>query len=218
MIIKDAGENNTIEFGENLHGEINITGSSNTVLLKGSIHNSKIRVNVFGNNNTVEIGLLYKTLNPILVVGSHVHANRCHVLIDNGFSCEPNCEFLISNTNGRLSVGRDCMFSRDIVLRTGESPHLLFDNETEEYLDVSDGVSIGNHVWVGERSYITKRAGISDGSIVAACAVVTKKFLATNVAIGGNPARIIRENIRWERNYGMLDRSSLAWKNWQNTQ
>lgn len=38
------------------------------------------------------------------------------------------------------------MFSRQIVVRTGESPHLIFDADTEEYLDKSDGVFIGDHV------------------------------------------------------------------------
>jgi len=214
MEINDNGCNNSIECGENIEGKINVSGSNNNILLQGATHKSVVRISVFGNDNVIHIGMIYKALNPIIVIGSHVYADRCKVYIGDRFSCEPNCEFLIANTGSNLQIGNDCMFSREIVLRTGESPHLIFNSVTEEYLDQSDGVSIGNHVWVGERAYITKKAEISDNSIVAACAVVTKKFSACNVAIGGNPARIIKEGIRWERNHGVLDRNSAAWKNW----
>lgn len=96
------------------------------------------------------------------------------------------------------------MFSTNITVRCGESPHLLFDKVTGEFLDKSDGVVIGNHVWIGENAYITKAAILADECVVGACAVVSRQFLRTNVAVAGNPARVVRENVQWIRNCGAL--------------
>lgn len=101
------------------------------------------------------------------------------------------------------------MFSRDIIIRTGESPHLIFDRNTGEYLDISGNVLIGDHVWVGERAYLTKHACIPNECIVAASSVVTKKFLEEGSVIAGNPAKIVKSNVKWMRNKSFIDPNSV---------
>lgn len=54
------------------------------------------------------------------------------------------------------------------------------------------------HVWVGQRAMIMKRVIIGPGSIVGAASVVTKR-IGAGVAVGGNPARVIRDNVVWTR-------------------
>lgn len=56
----------------------------------------------------------------------------------------------------------------------------------------SSPIKIGNNVWLGFNSIITKGVTIGDRSIVAAGSVVTKDVPA-NTLVAGNPARIIRE-------------------------
>lgn len=56
----------------------------------------------------------------------------------------------------------------------------------------------GNHIWFGAKSMYMKNASISDNSVVALGSIVAGKF-PSNVLIGGNPAKIIKENISWER-------------------
>lgn len=106
------------------------------------------------------------------------------------------------------------MFSNNVVVRCGESPHLLFDRTTGRYLDTSDGVFIGNHVWIGERAYITKSVTVADECVVGACSVVTKRFEVAHSAIAGNPARVVRENIQWVRNPGQLEENSIFHKSY----
>lgn len=57
-------------------------------------------------------------------------------------------------------------------------------------------ITIGNRVWIGSRATILKGVEIGDGSVVAAGAVVTKSVPPRSV-VAGNPARIIRSNVRW---------------------
>jgi len=54
-------------------------------------------------------------------------------------------------------------------------------------------VIIGNNVWIGSKVIILKGAKIGDNSIIAAGSVVLGKEYPSNVIIGGNPARIIKE-------------------------
>lgn len=58
-------------------------------------------------------------------------------------------------------------------------------------------VFIGNHVWIGCRCLIMKGVTIGDGAVIAAGSVVTKD-VPSNVLVGGNPARIIKENVSWK--------------------
>lgn len=57
---------------------------------------------------------------------------------------------------------------------------------------------IGNHVWLGRNVSINKNSIVSNNSIVGCNSLVAKKFKEANCAIGGNPAKIIKNNISWD--------------------
>lgn len=54
------------------------------------------------------------------------------------------------------------------------------------------GITVGNNCWIGAGAVFLDGSSIGDGCIVAANAVVTKKF-PDNVIIGGMPEKIIGE-------------------------
>ena len=56
----------------------------------------------------------------------------------------------------------------------------------------SEGIEIGNNIWVGAKATFLDGCQVSDNSIVASGAVVTEKF-SSGVVIGGVPARVIKE-------------------------
>lgn len=91
-------------------------------------------------------------------------------------------------------------------------PHLIFDRATGEYLDVSEGVFIGNHVWVGEDAYITKKVTVPSECVVGAKSVVTKRFAQENAVIAGNPARVVRTDVQWIRNATVIDKGSVYYE------
>lgn len=65
-------------------------------------------------------------------------------------------------------------------------------NEPEEII-------IGDNVWFGCRSTILKGSKISDNSVVGANSLINKQFEENNVLITGNPSRVIKKNITWEK-------------------
>jgi len=56
-------------------------------------------------------------------------------------------------------------------------------------------ISIGNNVWIGANAIILKGVTLGEGCIVAAGSVVTKSAPAYSL-VAGNPARIVKENIK----------------------
>jgi acetyltransferase-like isoleucine patch superfamily enzyme len=57
-------------------------------------------------------------------------------------------------------------------------------------------VRIGARVWVGCQSLILPGVELGDGSVVAAGSVVTRS-VAPRTLVGGNPARVLREDVDW---------------------
>jgi acetyltransferase-like isoleucine patch superfamily enzyme len=113
----------------------------------------------------------------------------------------------VSSNGGDLFIGDHCMFSWDIVIRTSDG-HAIIDRETGAVINEGREVRIDNHVWVSMGAIILKNAHIPGDCIVGAGAVVAGKFTETHAVIAGNPARIVKRNVEWKKefsgNYGRL--------------
>ncbi|MCG6111335.1 MAG: acyltransferase [Paracoccus sp.] len=203
-MIEDLGNNNKIicPDGFTLTGRIN--GSNNILTVGKTLRKSSMRLVINGDNNILNVGDNTALTNIHIYIGNHVKANHTAVEIGNAVSTEPSCALYVFNSGNKIKIGNDCMVSSSVIIRCGESPHLIFDAITGEYLDLSEGVFIGNHVWIGEKAYITKNVTIPDECIVAACSVVTKRFEEPHSVLAGNPAKIAKRGVRWARNENTL--------------
>lgn len=108
-----------------------------------------------------------------------------------------------------ILIGDDCMFSFDISMRSNDG-HSIFDVVSKENINSTDDVNrsrsivIGNHVWIGERAYILYNTQIGDGSIIGAMSLV-KGRIPNNCIATGIPAKVIKNDIAWSREYGADD-------------
>lgn len=91
------------------------------------------------------------------------------------------------------------MISDNVKILASDS-HSIRSNKTYECINYhKTGISIGNHVWIGMNAIILKDSQVGDNSVIATGAIVTSKEKRENVILGGNPARVIKSNIFWER-------------------
>ena len=117
-----------------------------------------------------------------------VHKNAS-LTLKTGFM---NNEAEIYCTN-RISIGEDCAIAERVVIRDSNSHKILYDGYS-----VSAPIEIGNHVWIGMNSIIVPGVTIGDGAVIAAGAVVNRD-VPPKTLVAGVPARVVRENIEWEK-------------------
>ncbi len=60
-------------------------------------------------------------------------------------------------------------------------------------------LAIGNNVWIARGATVLKGTEIGDGSIVGAGSVVAGGKFPSQSLIVGNPAKVIRSNVKWNR-------------------
>lgn len=105
----------------------------------------------------------------------------------------------------RTTFGNDCFFGAAGGVEIGEDvvagQFIRFHSENHNFNDLSvpireqgvthKGIKIGNNCWIGAGAVFLDGAELGDGCVVAANAVVTKKF-PENSVIGGVPAKMIK--------------------------
>lgn len=160
---------------------------NNACWLAGEYTKLKIdSCSTFGGN-----GRLYLGKNGLLQVGK-------------AFSIGKNYDIAVSS-NTSILIGDDCIFSYDIFMRSSDG-HSIFDVVTGENINTTYEISksrkidIGSHVWVGMQTTILYNTKINDGSIVGARSLV-KGTVPNNCIVAGIPAKIIRKNVSWSREY-----------------
>jgi len=169
---------------------IKIRGVNNKVFINNQCALIDCKISIKGNNNTI-------------IIGEKVYAVKCEIYIEDDFSfVEIGKECHISGLTHlaciegcNIIIGEKCLFSSDVTFRTGDS-HSILDLEGIR-INPSQNIEIGNHVWIGNKTIITKGVIIPENCIVATGAIVTKKFEEPNVIIGGIPAKIIKRDVNW---------------------
>ncbi len=133
---------------------------------------------------------------------------------------QPNFKVIINNNESlkphKLVIGKNAQIGRDISIRTSDGHALFNEGETLPYNEPKD-VLIGDNVWIAQRATILKGSQIPSNSVIGACSLVNKAFNENGVVIAGNPAKIIKRNIRWSREtYGFLkDKHNNVYRNEQ---
>ncbi|MBT5492367.1 4Fe-4S dicluster domain-containing protein [bacterium] len=111
-----------------------------------------------------------------------------HLVLNSGFINE-DVEITCAS---KITIGKDCTIARGVVIRD-------YDGHTIELPDyeIAKPVTIGSHVWIGNRAMILKGVTIGDGAIVAAGAIVTKDVPKGSI-VAGIPAKVVKEDIKWK--------------------
>lgn len=114
-----------------------------------------------------------------------------NVTIGNGGYINCNSTVIITN---KLTIGDNCAISWNCQF-LDEDFHTI-DYEGKKVTPKS--IEIGNHVWIGCGVKVYKGTKIPDGCVIASDSVIKGVFEKENCLIGGNPAKILKENIQWK--------------------
>lgn len=169
------GENNVIDIPKNAAFKIQIVGNNNKITMAPTTYNPHM---------DIKIGTGGATHNCEIKIGKNLHIGSMEFVTP------------IQEDGMKIEIGDDTMFSVGTKILPSDS-HAIFD-ETGRVRNIGKFIKIGNHVWVGANVTICKNTEIADGCMVGTGSVVAGKFTEPNCVIAGNPARVVRHNIKWD--------------------
>lgn len=190
--IKGRRHNKIVARGMLKHCKISFRGKNNTVeILSGAILKD-CTLNISGNNNRIVFG--ESTYAHFADLCTEDNGNRIEIG-NRTYLCGKIHLAAIEGTS--IIIGEDCLFSSEIVFRTGDSHSIL--DLSGNRINPSQDIRIDRHVWIGHRVLINKGVEIGADNIIGTGAVVTKSIPQTNAVIAGVPAKVVKTNINWDR-------------------
>ncbi len=94
-----------------------------------------------------------------------------------------------------ITFGDDVLIGWDCLFMDTDGHHIL--NEAGRKINENKEILIGDRVWFGCRNTVLKGVSIASDVVVAANSCVYGTFDQPNCVIGGNPPKLIKENISW---------------------
>lgn len=190
----NSGKNNKVvnQGGIRVGSRIQVCGNGNSVILeKGSmLLNSLVKIQ--GDNNVV----ILKAHSYVSGAELWVEDNQCELSIGERTFVGHHSHLACTENGSKLIVGGDGMISSYVQIRTGDS-HSIVDMEGNR-INQAQSVEIGNHCWIGEGAKVMKGVTLEGDDVVSTGAIVTKSF-GKNVLLGGMPAKVLKDNVSWDK-------------------
>ncbi|MNZ96090.1 Galactoside O-acetyltransferase [compost metagenome] len=172
---------------------IKLGGRNNRLVVGEDCEISHCEIRLDGDNNLIEIGPRTRFSSGKIYLR---YTSGQHIRI--GADTTVEGAYLLVDERASIDIGRDCMLSTDILIRTGDK-HSILDAVSGERLNPSRDVKIADRVWLGRDVQILKGTVIQPESVVGAGSLVSRAFDEGNCVIAGVPAKVVKRGIRWDR-------------------
>ena len=203
-IIKDLeqiGElrDNYIKIGEKVdfkESEVKFQGKNNILFIEDNVKIRNTKLLFLGDNGIIYISSsnmpismdCFCSNNSVVFLGRNIYIN----------SYSSYKLVLGSTEQENIIIGKDCLLSYGICMRTAD-PHVIYDCNTKKRINFSKSILIGDHVWIGQNVLILKGSEIGSGAIIGGNSVVANKIISSNSSVGGNPCRVLRNDVFFTR-------------------
>lgn len=181
------------------YSKLFVKGKNNEILLNEA-KIEKSRISIEGENNQLIFRKGVRLTNSKIFL----RGQGCTIEIDE-FSTIAGIRIINVGVNNRVFIGKNCLFSDNIELWASDT-HSIYD-ENNTFINPEKPIIIGNEVWIGSHVKILKGVTIKDGAIIGMNSMVTKDIMAHTLNVG-NPARCIKNNVKWKFNYQNLNYNS----------
>ena len=159
-----------------------------------------VQIEIYGDNNKVEIDPSVKRWNGRIVIGNpgtNTPTHNCLVRI--GKNSDSNGVWIdLLEDNSAVIIGNNCMLSWNIHIFASDF-HTIYDAKTKKLLNWGKEIIIEDNVWVAMDCTVLKNSFIAKNCVVGASAVVAGKFTEENCVIAGNPAKVVKRGVAWDR-------------------
>lgn len=188
----------SLYYSMKLNGKIKIKGPIWTSIDKTAKLNINgsltLGENSIGNNHRNVLLRIDKDA-ELIVSGDFSVFYGCDIILFENAKLVVGNSFINSDAKIRchksITIGDDCVISHDFTVMDSNAHSINGDKKTKP-------VVINNHVWIGTRVTILSGVCVGEGAVIAAGSVVTKDVPPHSI-VGGNPAKVIKENVNWQK-------------------
>ena len=194
--IKINGENNTIFISNKAVVKnciIEIKGNNNKIYINSG-KTAKVRIQSIADNSILKLGDGCNIQDSFI----NLFSDAGKILIGENTTFT-SVSMVCEEAENEILIGNNCMFSYGINIRNTDS-HPIY-NSNGKLINKGKEIIIKDKVWVGMGATILKGCIIEDGCIIGAQSLVNKSITTKNSIATGVPAKIIKENITWEREF-----------------
>jgi acetyltransferase-like isoleucine patch superfamily enzyme len=149
-------------------------------------------ISIRGKNNKIHIGNNTVIRNSII----EINGTDCEIFIGKDCTIGHDCYFVAKEKNTKIEIGNKCMFSRNINIMASDG-HAIF-NLDDQRINPSKNIIISHNTWLADNVTILKGIEIGSHSIVGINSTLTKSIPKNSIA-AGNPAKIVSNDIYWEK-------------------
>ena len=187
----NTGSNKFVCKGTLRNCKIHVSGKDHTILIeKGVIMNDTL-IEVSGSGNSLKIGKGVKFGH-----GGHIRIGDNNNLVDlHDGSNFVNVFFSIADNNNKIVVGKDCLFSNQVIIRASDGHSIL--DENEKRCNFGKPVTIGDRVWIGYGATVLKGTVIGNDCIVGTESLLSGQEYPDNSVIAGMPAKVVKKGYHW---------------------
>lgn len=170
---------------------LKVMGRENTISVGDGSDIRGLWITVDGDRNNIRIGRNCKLRGQLSIKGNDqtVTVGDFTTFVSAYLLCQENCN---------ITIGKWCMFSREIEVRTTDA-HSVIDVASGLRINKPGSVTIGDHVWVSLGVVINKNVTIASDNIIAARSFVNKDIWESQTVIAGAPATIVKRGVTWHR-------------------
>jgi len=173
--------------------KVKIRGKGNTIILSKYTVLKKCNIRIIGNNCKIIIddgSILNK-------VSLSCRDDNSVIWIKNNADIGPNTK-IISMEGNNIVIGENSLISYDVEIRNSDSHSII--NADGIRINKGNHIEIGNNVWIAGGAIILKGSNIGNNCVIGAHSVYTLKEAKNNSIFVGNPAKIIKDDIKeWNK-------------------
>ncbi|HJR90287.1 MAG TPA: hypothetical protein VJ782_09050 [Aeromicrobium sp.] len=166
---------------------------ADTLIVLASQTENLVSLGVGGDGATIFIGPDCEFTAGDLYCGSESS------IVFNGGVTATRCAVVDARNGGSIVAEHGQLWAANVYVATDDM-HRLADLATGARLNPFGArIRLGRHVWIGRDVSITGHAEVGDDVVIGMQSMVRGQKIPPNTAVGGVPARVIREGITWSQ-------------------
>ena len=177
------------------NSKVTFQGSGNVLYCENNVKLVNCSI-FFGGNNSL---IYLSSTNSDYSFNLHIFQNSV-VFIGRDNNLTPPININVQE-HQNLIIGDEGILGSGTNIRTSDA-HIIYDSNTKKRINHSGSVLIGDHVWLGHLSYVSKGVKIGSGTIIDNYSYVPSNIvLESNNLYGGNPVKLLEKDIFFTKDY-----------------